>query len=76
MAIELAELPLRRHVLFESRDCEEARDRVGEVFCPHELQVLGKGGRVDARQHLVPDQVLEEVRHGPLPHREAVVTFR
>jgi AraC-like DNA-binding protein len=54
MAVEVAELPLRRHVLFESRDCDEARDRVGEVFCPHELQVLGKGGRVDARQHLVP----------------------
>jgi AraC-like DNA-binding protein len=48
------DLPLRRHVLFESQDRDEARQRVGQVFCPHDLRVLRADGRLDARQHLVP----------------------
>jgi AraC-like DNA-binding protein len=48
------DLPLGRHVLFESRDRDETRQRVSQVFCPHELRVLEPAGRVDARQHYVP----------------------
>jgi AraC-like DNA-binding protein len=47
-------LPLRHHVLFESRDADETRERVGQVFCPHGLHVLGAAAGIEARQHLVP----------------------
>jgi len=48
-----ADLPLRGHVLFESRDRDETRQRVAQVFCPHELRVCRTDQRIDARQHLV-----------------------
>jgi AraC-like DNA-binding protein len=48
-----AELPLWRHVLFESRDRDEAQLRVGQVFCPHELRVAHGDARLDARHHYV-----------------------
>lgn len=43
--------PLRKHVLFESHDRDEALERVARVFCPHELHVLRRGGSLAARQH-------------------------
>jgi AraC-like DNA-binding protein len=47
-------VPLQGHVLFESADRDETRERVAQVFCPHELRVLPGEGRLAARQHLVP----------------------
>jgi AraC-like DNA-binding protein len=43
-------LPLGQHVLFASRDLDEARDRVARVFCPHRLDTIGTG-QLDARHH-------------------------
>lgn len=45
--------PLGAHVLFQTADLDEARDRVAAVFCPHRLDIIGQGG-VDARHHHVP----------------------
>jgi len=47
------DLPLRRHVLFESQDRDEARAHVARVFCPHELRPLRGARTLAARQHLV-----------------------
>ena len=43
--------PLARHVLFASRDLDEARDRVARVFCPHRLETIGARARLAARHH-------------------------
>ncbi len=43
--------PLARHVLFASRDLDEARDRVARVFCPHRLETIGVRARLAARHH-------------------------
>jgi AraC-like DNA-binding protein len=48
------DLPLRHHILFESTDADETRQRVGQVFCPHGLRVLQSAAAVEARQHFVP----------------------
>ncbi|MCC4118276.1 AraC family transcriptional regulator [Aromatoleum toluclasticum] len=43
---------LSRFTLFHTRDLDEARSRVADVFCPHELTFAGRGGEVDTRmQH-------------------------
>jgi AraC-like DNA-binding protein len=47
------DLPLRRHILFESTDADETRQRVGQVFCPHGLRLLRAAAAVEARQHFV-----------------------
>lgn len=39
--------PLARFSLFESSDLDEARERVARVFCPHRLDMIGRG-RFDA----------------------------
>lgn len=46
-------LPLAGHEVLRTRDLDEARDKVGQVFCPHDLEVMGRGATFDARQHLV-----------------------
>lgn len=43
--------PLAAHALFQSNDLDETRERVAEVFCPHRLETVGRGARLDARQH-------------------------
>jgi len=43
--------PLAQHVLFASRDLDEARDRVARVFCPHRLETIGARARLAARHH-------------------------
>ena len=43
--------PLAAHALFASRDLDEARDKVAAVFCPHRLETIGRGARLDARHH-------------------------
>lgn len=45
-------LPLERHLAFETRDLDEARERVARVFCPHRLDYARPGCRLRARQHL------------------------
>lgn len=45
---------LSGHSLFETRDPEEARDRVAAVFCPHELKIVGCGGQVEASMRHAP----------------------
>lgn len=47
-----AALPLQAHVLFQSADLDEARDRVARVFCPHRLDSHGPG--FAARHHHLP----------------------
>lgn len=45
-------LPLARHVAFETADLDEARERVGRVFCPHRLDVVRPGTSLRTRQHV------------------------
>lgn len=45
-------LPLERHLAFETRDLEEARERVARVFCPHRLDYVRPRRRLNARQHV------------------------
>ncbi|KPQ08315.1 MAG: Transcriptional regulator containing an amidase domain and an AraC-type DNA-binding HTH domain [Rhodobacteraceae bacterium HLUCCA12] len=42
--------PLAAYALFQTRELDEARERVASVFCPHRLDRIGKG-RFDARHH-------------------------
>jgi AraC-like DNA-binding protein len=51
-------LPLAGHMLFRSRDLDEARERVARVFCPHRLETLAERHRFDARQHHLRGQCL------------------
>ncbi|MFC3229346.1 AraC family transcriptional regulator [Marinibaculum pumilum] len=51
-------VPLAGHMLFRSRDLDEARDRVARVFCPHRLETIGRGSRLDARHHHYPGERL------------------
>lgn len=45
-------LPLAKHLLFDTSDLEEARERVGKVFCPHKLERLRPHCDLDMRQHV------------------------
>jgi AraC-like DNA-binding protein len=45
-------LPLERHLAFETRDLEEARERVARVFCPHRLDYARPRRKLKARQHV------------------------
>src|SRR5271169_6130394 len=46
------QLPLARHLLVETSDLEEARDRVGRVFCAHTLEYLQPRRRLRMRQNV------------------------
>ena len=46
-------LPLARHLLVQTSDLEEARERVARVFCEHRLAYLRPKRRLDMRQHVV-----------------------
>jgi AraC-like DNA-binding protein len=46
-------LPLAKHVLFRTNDLDEARERVGRVFCEHKLAYLRQKSRLDMYQHVV-----------------------
>lgn len=43
--------PLGAHVLFQSSDLDEARERVAAVFCPHQLDTIGRGAQIRARHN-------------------------
>lgn len=45
-------LPLARHLLVRTGDIDEARERVGRVFCAHKLEYLRPRHRLDMRQHV------------------------
>lgn len=59
-------LPLRQHAVLTSHDLDEAREIVGRIFCPHRLELLHPGARLDARHHHVPlrDVSLNYVQYG------------
>lgn len=42
--------PLAAHRLFRSSDLDETRESVARIFCPHRLEIVGRG-RFDAMQH-------------------------
>ena len=58
-------VPLGAHVMFQTHDLDEARDRVAAVFCPHRLDTIGRGA-MDARHHHLPgDRVsLNYIQYG------------
>ncbi len=47
--------PLARFARFRTHDLDEAREAVGRIFCPHELQTIGKAPFA-ARHHHVPGE--------------------
>lgn len=51
-SMDLAGAPLAGHPLFASDDLDEAREKVARVFCPHHLDVVGRGN-VKARHNRV-----------------------
>ena len=44
--------PLARHLLFETSDLDEARDRVGRVFCAHKLEYVRPRRRLRMHQNV------------------------
>ncbi len=46
--------PLARHELFRTKNLDEARERVGKIFCPHYLNLRERDTQLDARHHSVP----------------------
>ena len=44
-------LPLEKYKLFESRDVDDTRDRIGRIFCPHRMDMIGRSPELDARMH-------------------------
>jgi AraC-like DNA-binding protein len=45
-------VPLARHLLVRTSDLDEARERVGKVFCQHKLECLSASRGLDMRQHV------------------------
>lgn len=46
-----AQSPLTRFRIFQTSDLDEARERIGQVFCDHQLAAVGSRQRVDASMH-------------------------
>lgn len=46
--------PLARFPCFASDDLDEVRAQVGQVFCEHDLRVVGSGQRLDTRLYFRP----------------------
>ncbi|MEU1180147.1 AraC family transcriptional regulator [Streptomyces sp. NPDC005820] len=44
-------LPLTGHERFRTTQVEEAQAQVGRAFCPHDLRVVNRSARLDARMH-------------------------
>lgn len=53
----LAGSPLAGHPLFASNDLDETREKVARVFCPHRLDVIGRGN-MRAEHNRVPGETL------------------
>ncbi|MDE4097021.1 MULTISPECIES: AraC family transcriptional regulator [Rhodobacterales] len=48
-------VPLARFARFRTHDLDEAREAVGRIFCPHQLNTIGKAP-FQARHHHVPGE--------------------
>ncbi|MFE3204881.1 AraC family transcriptional regulator [Embleya sp. NPDC055664] len=46
-----APLPLGAHERFHTSDVDVARSHVGRAFCAHDLRLIGRAARLDARMH-------------------------
>ena len=46
-------LPLAKHLLVQTSDLDEARERVARVFCEHKLAYLRPRHNLNMRQHVV-----------------------
>lgn len=44
-------LPLERHELFHSKDLDETRELVGQIFCDHRLHLVNRDFGLNARMH-------------------------
>jgi AraC-like DNA-binding protein len=53
IALGAGALPLARHLLVQTSDLDEARERVGRVFCEHKLAYLRPNQQLNMRQHVV-----------------------
>jgi AraC-like DNA-binding protein len=57
--------PLARFSLFESSDLDEARERVARVFCPHRLDMIGRGAFDACHNHVAGDRLsLNFIQYG------------
>jgi AraC-like DNA-binding protein len=58
--------PLFQYPLFQTKRLEEARDRVANVFCPHELRMVGPERHLDSYMYHAPiDGVsIDHLRYG------------
>ncbi|QDZ03304.1 AraC family transcriptional regulator [Nitratireductor mangrovi] len=52
------ELPLSRHVLFDTDDLDCARERVARIFCSHRLEIIGQGRSFRATHRHVPGEMI------------------
>jgi AraC-like DNA-binding protein len=52
LKLEPKELPLAKHLLTQTHDLEEARERVARVFCEHKLAYTQPRSRLSMRQHV------------------------
>ncbi|MCP3802683.1 AraC family transcriptional regulator [Allokutzneria sp. A3M-2-11 16] len=43
--------PRAGHTLFRTRDLDAFREQITRSFCPHRVDLIGPGARLDARQH-------------------------
>lgn len=50
-ATSVSRAPLADYALFSTQDLDEARERVAAIFCPHRLETIGRGARLDACHH-------------------------
>lgn len=58
MRVAVPAAPLGAHVLFQSDDLDEARERVAAIFCPHRLDTIGHSAAFQARHHHLPGERL------------------
>ena len=57
--------PLARFSLFESSDLDEARERVARVFCPHRLDMIGRGSFDACHNHVSGERLsLNYIQYG------------
>lgn len=49
--------PLAAYALFQTRELDEARERVAAIFCPHRLDRIGKGQFNARHHHLAGDRI-------------------
>lgn len=54
---DAAQAPLSAYALFQTRDLDEARERVASIFCPHRLDRIGKGQFHARHHHLAGERI-------------------